>query len=129
PCCSPIEVPLLVAAAARAAATATAAAAEARLLGPTVHREGGELPGDIRRGAVGARHLLGTAHELLEVGLALHADVFVDRHAPKSTRSTLRQLADCRGVGGRAAEPVPRCDRDPEDLANVARRDGEASAH
>src|SRR5207302_6041754 len=65
------------------AAAATAAAAgrlEARLLGRAVHGEGGELAQDVRRGAVGAGDLLLAADELLEVRLALHAHVFVDRH-------------------------------------------------
>ena len=88
----------MAAAARAAAAAAAAAAAEARLLGRTVHREGRELPGDVRRRAVGARDLLRSADKLLEVRLALHADVLVDRHEPKSTRygvlPTAAEVAD-----------------------------------
>jgi RimJ/RimL family protein N-acetyltransferase len=48
-----------------------------------VHRERRELLEDVRRTALGTRHrLLGVADELLEVRLALHTRVLVDRHAP-----------------------------------------------
>jgi N-acetyltransferase len=47
-----------------------------------VHREGRELLEDLGGAALGARDgLLAVADELLEVGLALHARVLVDRHA------------------------------------------------
>jgi RimJ/RimL family protein N-acetyltransferase len=46
-----------------------------------VHREGRELLENLPGAALGARHrLLGAPDELLEVRLALHARVFVDRH-------------------------------------------------
>ena len=60
-----------------------AAAAERRLLRRAMNREGGELLRDVRRGAVRAGDLLVAADELLEVRLALHADVLVDRHGPQ----------------------------------------------
>src|SRR5437868_422421 len=68
----------LVATAAGAAA-ASAAAAEARLAARTVHRERGELLAHVRRRAIGTDDDLVAADELLEVRLALHADVLVDR--------------------------------------------------
>jgi N-acetyltransferase len=48
-----------------------------------VDGEARELLEDLRRTALGARHsLFARANELLEVRLALHARVLVDRHAP-----------------------------------------------
>ena len=48
-----------------------------------MHREARELLEDLRRAALGARHrLVARADELLEVRLALHARVLVDRHEP-----------------------------------------------
>src|SRR5689334_7809063 len=71
------------AAGAAAAAAAELRRTEARLrTGDPVRRERGELAGDLCRAAVGARRLLVAPDELLEVGLALHADVLVDRHGP-----------------------------------------------
>src|SRR3954447_14070805 len=71
------------AATAAAAAATAAAAAEGRLRRRTVHGEGGDLLEHIRGVARRARdHLVVTADELVEVILALHAGVFVDRHAP-----------------------------------------------
>src|SRR6185312_12072743 len=70
-------------AAAPAAATATASASERRRLRGAVHGERGELARDLRRRAVGAGDLLLAPDELLEVRLAFHADVFVDRHRVK----------------------------------------------
>ena len=83
----------LVAAAAGAAAARSATTARGDGLAQAVHCERGELARDVRRGAVGAGNLLLTADELLEVRLALHADVLVDRHErdPSSThRSRFR---------------------------------------
>ena len=73
-----------VAAAAGAAAAPAAAptAAERRRLRGTVHGERRELARDVRRRAVRAGDLLLAPHELLEVRLAFHADVLVDRHGP-----------------------------------------------
>ena len=73
-----------VAAAATAAATAAARARrEARLGGGTVDGERGELPQHLCGAAARAGHdLLLGADELLEVLLALHARVLVDRHQP-----------------------------------------------
>src|SRR6185295_7562110 len=67
-----------------AAATGTAATAAAgwsavgRLLGGAVSREHRKLLAHVRGGAVRAIRLLAVPDELLEVRLALHADVFVD---------------------------------------------------
>src|SRR5919206_1841811 len=71
-----------VAAATRTTATAAAPGGpEGGLLGgAAVHREDGELPPHVRGAAVRAVRLLAVADELLEVRLALHADVFVERH-------------------------------------------------
>src|SRR5919109_1008247 len=67
-----------------AAATASAATAPGgsvgRLLGGAVPCEDRELLAHVRGGAVGAVRLLAVPDELLEVRLALHADVLVDRH-------------------------------------------------
>src|SRR3954451_21271692 len=69
-------------AAATASATTTpAASTEAGLRGGAVRCEHRELAGDLPRAAVRTRGG-GVVHadELLEVALAAHADVFVDRH-------------------------------------------------
>ena len=54
--------------------------AVARLLGGAVSREHGELLAHVRGLAVGAAHRFPVPDELLEVRLALHAHVLVDRH-------------------------------------------------
>src|SRR5438874_6581948 len=51
-----------------------------RLLGGAVSREHGELLADVRGLAVGAADRFPVADELLEMRLALHAYVLVDRH-------------------------------------------------
>jgi RimJ/RimL family protein N-acetyltransferase len=74
-----------VAAAARAAATPAApgGTAEGGLRGSAVHGEGGELLEHLPGSTVRARHRLVRApDELVEVRLALHACVLVDRHDP-----------------------------------------------
>src|SRR6266542_2070047 len=67
-----------------AAATGTAATTArgpiGRLLGGAVRREHRELLADVRGSTVGAVRLLAVPDELLEVRLALHADVLLDRH-------------------------------------------------
>src|SRR5215831_15552743 len=73
---------MLVAAAAGAAAAASAAPPEARLRSLAVRCEDRELPLHLRGPALGAVRLLAVPHELLEVLLARHADVLVDRHGP-----------------------------------------------
>src|ERR671936_332836 len=67
-------------AAAAGAAAAAAPTAERGLLGGAVRGEYRELPLDLRRLTVGAADRLAVPHELLEVRLALHAHVLVDRH-------------------------------------------------
>jgi hypothetical protein len=71
---------MLVATAAGAAAATAGAAAEARLRSLAVRGEDRELPPHFRGTALGAVRLLAVADELLEVLLARHADVLVDRH-------------------------------------------------
>src|SRR5829696_2195783 len=65
-----------------AATTAAACyAAKARLPGGAVSREHGEETVELRRAAVGTREtLVIESHELLEMTLAGHADVLVNRH-------------------------------------------------
>ena len=75
----------MAAAAGAATATTTAArgTAESGLRRGSVDGEARELLQDLRRTAFGARHcLIAGADELLEVRLALHARVLVDRHVP-----------------------------------------------
>jgi RimJ/RimL family protein N-acetyltransferase len=75
-----------VAAAARAAAATASGsdrAGEGWLGGSAMHREGGELLQDVPGTALGTGHrLLHSANELVEMRLAFHARVLVDRHAP-----------------------------------------------
>src|SRR5215212_770301 len=83
-----------VAAATASAATAAATTAEcAGLPGGADRRERRELPRDVGRAAGRACHLLVAPDELLEVLLALHADVLVHRHRPES----LGAAPDARG--------------------------------
>ena len=88
PCWSLIPASPLVAATARAAAATAAATARPKLgcfVAPwTANVE--NWRDDVRRGAIGACDHLLAADALLEVRLALHADVFVDRHDGKHTR-------------------------------------------
>jgi N-acetyltransferase len=83
-----------MAAAARAAAAsaATGRTAEGGLRRRAVHGEARELLEDLRRAALGARHgLLRRADEFLEVRLALHARVLVDRHEPSVLSSAVAE--------------------------------------
>src|SRR5436190_21383319 len=74
------------AAGAAAAPAAGRSRAEARLRFRAVRREHRELLRDVVRPAIGTRRRSVTeAHELLEVALAPHADVLINRHRPKST--------------------------------------------
>src|SRR5207247_2004640 len=69
-----------------AAAASGPAVAEARLRGDARDSEGRELLEHVGRATVGADdRLLLAADELLEVRLALHARVLVDRHRPYAT--------------------------------------------
>ena len=119
-----------VAAAARAAAApaaAAAAAAEARRLRRAVHGERRELPHDVRRGAVRAGDLLLAADELFEVRLALHADVFVDRHRPEPSNRpaarTGRRFGELLGLGD-AGIAVERREVDRDERDRAARGPG-----
>src|SRR5712692_6792904 len=77
-----------VTAATASAATAAATTAEcAGLPGGADHRERRELPGDVGRAALRAGNHLIPPDELLEVLLALHADVLVHRHRSGSLRA------------------------------------------
>src|SRR5438093_6726740 len=64
------------------APAATAAAERAGLPGGTDHRERRELPGDVGRAALRARHVFIAPDELLVMLLALHADVLLHPHRP-----------------------------------------------
>src|SRR5437762_11678618 len=67
-------------AAATAPAATAAASAEAGLLGGAVSREHGELLAHVLGAAVRTIGVVPVPDELLEVRLALHAGVLVDRH-------------------------------------------------
>jgi hypothetical protein len=58
-----------------------------------VGREHGELASDVRGVAVGAADLPVAPHELLEMRLALHAHVFVDRHGSDTTNDDFHRAA------------------------------------
>src|ERR687898_913744 len=95
------------------APAATAAATErAGLPGGADRREGRELPGDVGRAAVRARNLLISPDQLLEVRLALHADVFVHRHRPGSLGAVpdgrQRVPSTCPKTPRPPARPGPR---------------------
>src|SRR3954452_20042544 len=105
-------------AAAATTATATAAATEGGLPGDAVRCERrAELLGDLQVAAVGAGRIgIRHADELLEMGLAAHADVVVDRHqenptkAPSSpSRRTARTKAriSSRACGASRMTPWP----------------------
>src|SRR5437763_14653762 len=94
-----------------AASTATAAtpAAEAGLSGGAVRREGAaELLRDLRVPAVGAHGIrIGHPDELLEMGLAAHADVVIDRHGEQTlARPILATSPDGRTGARHRHEPV-----------------------
>src|SRR3954471_20094719 len=72
-----------VAATASAATTATGRA-EARLLGGAVSREDGELLAHVLGAAIRTVGVVTVPDELLEMRLALHAHVLVDRHRRES---------------------------------------------
>jgi hypothetical protein len=80
----------LVAAAAGAAAATAAGGrrSEARLVAAAVRREDGELLPHVGGAAVGAIRIGAPANELLEMRLALHADVLVDGHAKSLVSSS-----------------------------------------
>src|SRR4029079_19569909 len=89
-----------LAAAAPRASTNAAAGDARRLRGRAVHGEGGDLLEHVRGVTGRARdHLVVAADELVEVVLALHARVFVDRHAPSvlSRRRGTLAHTDARG--------------------------------
>ena len=94
---------LVAAAAGAAAATARAGCSREPPRSPSraVHGERRELLEHVAGAALGAHDgLLGRTDELLEVRLALHARVLVDRHA--------RVYCRCRWSGGRARARRPR---------------------
>src|SRR5262249_18451761 len=74
----------------------------AGLPGGADHRERRELARDVRRPALRARDLFVAADQLLEVLLALHADVLVHRHRSESLGPAADAGRRCRA--GRAAE-------------------------
>ena len=86
--CGRMRVLVAAAAGAAAAAAARRGLPEARRRRGAVRREDRELLLHLRARAVGALRRLVPADELLEVRLALHAHVFVDRHAAAQCRHT-----------------------------------------
>ena len=82
--------------AAAAAGAGPGGAAQRRLLAGAVRREDRELPLRLRRPAVGAGGSLVTADELLEVRLAAHADVLVDRHRAQRTSVEEKAIGENR---------------------------------
>src|SRR5436190_2921683 len=80
PATSAAKVASSAATTAPAATTASRTRAEARLLGGAVSGEHGELLAHVRGAAVRAVGVVTVPDELLEVRLALHAHVLVDRH-------------------------------------------------
>jgi len=89
-----------------------------------VHGERRELLEDLRRTALGARHgLVARADELLEVRLALHARVLVDRHGPSVLSAAMERWTGAT-LEGRSVrleplrpeheEPLWLASRDPQ---------------
>ena len=118
-------VGLVAAAAGAAAAAATAArrAGERRLRRRAVYGKRRELLENLRGAALGADHrLVARADELLEVRLALHARVLVDRHAPSVTSPAVEawtaptlegRLVRLEPLGAEHDEGLWRASRDP----------------
>lgn len=87
-----------------------------------MHGEARELLEDLRRAALGARHGLVTrADELLEVRLALHARVLVDRHEPSVLSSGVAEWT-APTLEGRIVRLEPLC-REHEEGLWLASRD------
>ena len=107
--------------AAAAPSAATARAGEARLRLGAHDREGGELPQDVARAARRAGDDLPlAAHELLEVVLALHARVLVDRHgASVLSRAVERWTVDV--LEGRIVRREPLSPEHEEGLWHASR--------
>ena len=111
-----------------AAAGAAAASAagprrprEARLRACPVHGEGGELLQHLRSPALGAGNsLVGRADELLEVRLALHARVLVDRHGT-SVLSRPMERWSCQVLEGRLVRLEPLRPEHEESLWDASR--------
>ena len=86
-----------------------------------MYREGGELLQHLRRAALGAGHgLLAGADELLEVGLALHARVLVDRHET-SVLSAAVERWTCPVLRGRLVRLEPLAPEHEEGLWEASR--------
>ena len=108
-------------AAAGAAAAPAAGAAERRLRGRAVHGEGGELLEHVRRLAGRARdHLVLAADELVEVLLALHARVLVDRHGTSVLSGTVEGWTTPT-LTGRVVRLEPLAPRHADDLWEASR--------
>jgi hypothetical protein len=112
-------------AAAAAAAAAAHRAAEGGLLAGADGGEDRELAPHVRSAAVRTRRLLAVADELLEVRLALHADVFVDRHGEESSRWRASASAPgacaafARGIAALAAGAAADAIRELEDCSGA----------
>src|SRR5215467_13387045 len=90
--------------AAAAAGARPGGAAQRGLLAGAVCREDRELPLRLRRPAVGAGRGLVTTDELLEMRLAAHADVLVDRH--RAQRTSVEEKAIGRNPAHRIGRSV-----------------------
>src|SRR3954452_8538712 len=103
-----------VAATASAATTARRRSAKARLLGGAVSREDGELLAHVLGTAIRTIGVVTVPDELLEVRLALHAHVLIDRHRRESLGITPdvseRQTKppEPRGFSGIASDAAAR---------------------
>jgi hypothetical protein len=95
----------VAAAAAAAAATAAEGGALPGRASPD-HRERGELLRDLGRAALRAQDLLVSTDELLEVRLALHADILVHRHRATSVLQQTRTLRVARASRPAESEAV-----------------------
>ena len=88
-----------------------------------VHREAGELLEHLRGAALRARHgLVARADELLEVRLALHARVLVDRHAPSVLSGAVDAVERLRRSRA-ASSGSSRCAPEHEEGLWLASRD------
>ncbi len=109
------------AAAAAAAAAATAGPAERRLGGRAVHRKGGDLLQDVGRVARrAADDLVVAADELVEVLLALHARVLVDRHGTSVLSSSVERWTTPT-LDGRIIRLEPLANDHADDLYAASR--------
>src|SRR5213076_2227757 len=94
-----------------AATTASRTRAEARLLGGAVSGEHGELLAHVRGAAVRAVGVVTVPDELLEVRLALHAHVLVNRHR----RGSVGTVPDGPQIGPTTGPDASAVDQRPSE--------------